>query len=331
MRICIFGAGAIGSFLAARLSGAGSDVSVIARGPHLAAIQANGLKLIEPTGETVHRLTATDNPADLAPQDIVIVTTKAHGLPQAAKTAAPLLGPDTKVVFAQNGIPWWYAHGFQAPGLPSGSNHRIDPDRAIWDGFGPDRAIGCTIFSPNSVPAPGVVQNVAVRKSRFELGQPDGEVSSLLQQFSATMEAADVLAPMNRTIRHAVWDKLLLNVANAPITTLTGATIKAATSDPAIRQIGQSLMRETMAVAASHGFKLDADVEANTDPATRPNHKPSMLQDFEAGRPMEVDPILTCVQDFAKAAGVPTPILDIILPLATTKARTAGLYGGSIL
>jgi len=329
MRICIFGAGAIGSFLAAKLEGSGADVSVIARGPHLAAIQTNGLKLQAPTGETIHRMPATDNPADFGPQDIVIVTTKAHGLPQAAKTVPPLLGPNTKIVFAQNGIPWWYAHCFEAPGLAPGSITRIDPDGVIWNGFGPERAIGCTIFSPNSVPAPGVIRHVGVRKSRFELGQPDGIISPQLKQFSEAMEAAGVSAPINPAIRHAVWDKLLLNVANAPITTLTGATIKAATTDPEIRQIAQSLMRESMAVAASHGFHTDADVETNTDPATRPNHKPSMLQDFEAGRPMEIDPILTCVQDFARAAGVPTPTLDIILPLAATKARTAGLYGGS--
>ena len=327
MRICIVGAGAIGSFLAAKLGASGADVSMIARGAALAAIRANGLRMEEASGETVVQMPASEAPGDFGPQDIVVVATKAHGLASVAASAGPLLGAETQVVFAQNGVPWWYAHGFTAPGLAPGPLTRIDPDGAIWNGFGPERAVGCTIFSPNSVPAPGVVRNASVRPSTYTLGQPDGKTSPGLKAFAAALEAAGVNAPIAADIRREVWAKLLFNVATASTAVLTGATIRTNMSNPGVRAVAQALMLEAIAVAASHGFDVAADVAAMTDPQTRPNHKPSMLQDFEAGRRMEVDPILSCVSDFAKAAGVSTPTLDVIMPLVRAKARTAGLYG----
>ncbi len=327
MRICIFGAGAIGSFLAAKLAASGADVRLLARGEALTAIRANGLRLEEKSGATVVRLPVSDAAADFGPQDIVVVATKAHGLAGAALAAGPLLGPETQVVFAQNGVPWWYAYGFTAPGLAAGPLDRIDPDHGIWNGFGPERAVGCTIFSPNSVPAPGVVRNVAVNPATYTLGQPDGAASPTVRAFAAALEKAGAKAPIADNIRLEVWKKLMFNVATASTCVLTGSTIKRNMSDPGVREIAKALTRETVAVAAAHGFDVAVDVEGQTDPATRPDHKSSMLQDFEAGRRMEIDPIFSCVADFAAAAGVKTPILDIILPLLRTKARTAGLYG----
>lgn len=326
MRICIYGAGAVGSFVAAKLGAGGAAVSIVARGPHLAAIQANGLKLVENAGETTVRLPASADPAELGPQDIVVVTTKAHSLASVAKAIGPLLEADTPVVFAQNGIPWWYGHGFSAPGFPGGPLARLDPDGAIWNGVGPERAIGCAINSPNAILAPGVVENRRAGKSNFVLGAASGAIPPVVNDFAAALESAGILAPISDDIRHDVWTKLLLNICNAPLCTLTQSDIVTVMRKPGLRQAGIALMREAIAVAAAHGVVLDADPEKLTDPATRPKHKPSILQDFEAGKPLEIDPILGCVADFATGAGIATPMLDVILPLMQVKANTAGLY-----
>lgn len=326
MRLCVFGAGAVGSFLAARLRSAGTDVSVVARGAHLEAIRERGLLLTEPSGETRVILPASDDPRDLGPQDAVIAAVKVHDLAAMAGMIGPLLRSDTPIVFAQNGIPWWYAHGFGAPGLPSGPIRRLDPKGILWDRIGPERAIGCVIYSPNAVAEPGHVVNNGRRPGRFPIGEPDGRVTPRCEAISAELERAGIGAPVSAGIRRFVWDKLILNVAGSASCVLTGTTVRGLLADPELRAVARGLMADALAVAESHGIRLDIDLDANTDPDRRPEHKSSMLQDFEAGRPMEVDPILTCVQDLGRAAGVPTPTLDCILPYVRVKARTAGLY-----
>lgn len=328
MRICIFGAGAVGSFLAARLADAGFDVAVVARGAHLRAIQAGGIRLEEAERTIAARVRASDDPAELGAQDAVIFTTKAHSLKQAAELAPPLIGDGAALVFAQNGIPWWYAHGFDAPGLRQGPLDLLDPDGAIWNGFRPERAIGAVIHSPNTVIAPGVIKNSANRPAGLLLGETRGGAAAATRRISEALEAAGIRAPVLPDIRAEVWSKLMLNVFGAPCCTLTGATVRGFLEDPGVRAAARTAMREALAVAAAHGFALDADVVANTDPVKRPDHKSSMLQDFEAGRQMEVDPIVGCVVAFARAAGVPTPTLDILYPLLRMRARTAGLYSG---
>lgn len=326
MRICVFGAGAVGGFLAAKLAHAGHEVSAVARGAQLAAFQANGVRLKTANEDIQAPLKASDRPADLGPQDAVIFTTKAHSLKEAAEASGPLIGPDTALVFAQNGIPWWYAHGFEAPGLQPGPNPALDPDGAIWRGFGPERSVGAVIHSPNAVSEPGVIVNNAKRPPRLLLGAPDGVSRPEIEALSAALIAVGVEAPVLPDIRRAVWSKLILNVSAAPCAVLTGGAIKSFLEDPGMQKIAASAMAEAIAVAAAHGFELDVDIAANVDPANRPNHKPSMLQDLEAGRQMEVDPILGSVHGFAKAAGVPTPTIDVLLPLLRTRARLAGLY-----
>jgi len=326
MRICIFGAGAIGSFVTAKLAASGADVRLVARGPALDAIRAQGLRLETPAGAETVQVPVSDDPATFGPQDVVLVATKAHGLKAAAAAAQPLLGPETRVVFAQNGVPWWYAHGFAAPGLAQGPLAAIDPDGAIWRGFGPERAVGCTAFAPNSVPAPGVVRYGATYPAKFALGQPDGEVAPKTAAFAEALQAAGIEAPVSTDMRRDVWTKLLFNVATASTCVLTGSTIKRNMSDPGVRQIARALTAETVAIAASHGFDVAVDLDRQTDPQTRPDHKSSMLQDFEAGRRMEIDPIFAVPADFARAAGVATPVLDVVLPLLRQKALAAGLY-----
>ena len=326
MRICIFGAGAVGSFLAARLAHAGFDVSTVARGAQLEALQTKGVTLHEASGTIQARVRASADPADLGVQDAVIFTTKAHSLAAAARLAPPLVGAETALVFAQNGIPWWYAHGFAAPGLAAGPITLLDPDRAIWDGFDPERAIGAVIHSPNTMIAPGVVENKANRPAGLPLGEPLGGAAPATRRISEALEAAGVRAPILPDIRREVWNKLILNIAGAPCCSLTGASVRGFLEDKGKAAAAAGAMREAIAVAAAHGLELDADVDAATDPARRPDHKSSMLQDLEAGRQMEIDPIVGCVAAFAAAAGVPTPTLDVLLPLLRMRARTAGLY-----
>jgi 2-dehydropantoate 2-reductase len=326
LRICIFGAGAVGSFLAARLGHAGFDVSAVARGAQLAALQTNGIRLEESSGTIQAAVKASADPSDLGIQDAVIFTTKAHSLSDAATLAAPLIGPDTALVFAQNGIPWWYGHGFTPPGLTEGPLDLLDPGSAIWNGFTPERAIGAVIHSPNTVIAPGVVQNKANRPAGLPLGEPKGGASASTQRISEALEAANIHAPILPDIRREVWSKLILNIAGAPGCSLTGASVKGFLQDEGMRAAAAGAMREAVAVAAAHGFDLVVDIEANTDPDKRPDHKSSMLQDLEAGRQMEVDPIVGSVVHLARAAGVPTPTLDILLPLLRMRARTLGLY-----
>ena len=326
MRICIFGAGAVGGFFAAKRAHAGHDVSAVARGPQLAAFRKHGVRLKTATEDIAAPLNASDRPADLGPQDAVIFTTKAHSLKQAAETAGPLIGADTALVFAQNGIPWWYAYGFSAPGLAPGPIPALDPDGAIWRGFDPARAVGAVIFSPNAVTEPGVIVNNAKRPARLHLGAPDGQSRPEIEALSAALIDVGVEAPVLPDIRRTVWSKLILNISGAAGAVLTGGGIRSFLQDPGVQAIAAAAMNEGIAVAAAHGFELDVDVAANCDPANRPDHKPSMLQDFEAGRPMEIDPILGCVHSFAQAANVPTPTIDVLLPLLRTRARLAGLY-----
>lgn len=327
MRICIFGAGAVGGAFAARLGDAGFDVSAIARGEQLQAIQADGIRLETPDRRYEARIAASDAPADLGVQDAILFATKAHSLKAVAAAAAALIGPETALVFAQNGIPWWYGHGFEAPGLDDAPIPLLDADGAIWNGFGPERATGAVIHSPNALIAPGVVRSSSPRPSRLLLGEPaGGPLRPNAERLRLALEAAGILSPPVPDIRLEVWNKLILNVGAAPCSSLTGGGLKSYLQDEGMRRVAFDAMSEGAAVAKAHGFDLDVDIARQTDPANRPDHKPSILQDLEAGRTMEVDPILGCVQAFGHAAGVATPTIDVLLPLLRTRARLAGLY-----
>jgi len=325
MKICVYGAGAIGGHLAARLAKAGESVSVIARGAHLKAMQERGLTFIGHDQRfTVHPL-ATDDPAKAGPQDLVIVAVKAPALPEAADRIGPLLGPETPVVFAMNGIPWWYFH--QLPGPHRDRRlERVDPDGRIWRQIGPERAIGCVVYSANEVTEPGVVHNESAR-NRYILGEPDGTVSARCRHLSEALVKGGVEAPVAADIRAAIWAKLAGNVAFGPTAALTGATLDAIGKDPELNQLGRQMVAETAAVAAALGVKLGPELDRIMDPnLPRPAHKPSLLQDLERGRPMEIDGMLGTLQDLARLANVPTPQFDAVLALLQQRARMAGLY-----
>ncbi len=325
MKICVYGAGAIGGHLAARLARAGADVSVVVRGRHLDAIRTGGLRFKGPAGEFTVKVAASDNPPDLGPQDVVIAAVKAHGLPAIANSIQPLLRADTPVVYAINGIPWWYFHHHTGPARDR-RLARLDPGGVLWDKVGVDRTIGCVVLSANAVPEPGLVHNLTA-VNRYALGETDNSISPRLKAIAEVMSQAGIEAPVSTDIRREVWLKLVGNFAGSPLSSLTGSTAEQFSTSPDLVPIYRQLFAECMAVAAAYGVKLDLDVEERlTQTAQAGPHRASMLQDLEAGRPMELDGQLVAVQDFARAANVPTPAADIVIGLLRQRARLLGLY-----
>jgi 2-dehydropantoate 2-reductase len=325
MRICVFGAGAIGGYLAVQLAKAGYEVTVIARGSHLRAIQQRGLKLLVNGQENVARLPASDNPADFGVQDVVICTLKAHQAYESAPLFAPLLGDSTSVVTAMNGIPWWYFHksGGQFEGRHLES---VDLGGRQWNAIGPQRAIGCVVDPACEVVEPGVV--VHEQFNRFTLGEPDGSRSSRVVQLSEALTAAGFDAPVRDNVRWNIWLKLWGNVCFNPISALTGATLDRMTGEPGLRSLCKAMMLETQAVNESLGIQIPSNMMDRrlTTAGTVVGHKMSMLQDVERGRSMEIDALVTAVQELGRLTGVATPVIDAVLALVQERGRTLGLY-----
>jgi 2-dehydropantoate 2-reductase len=330
MKITVFGAGAVGGHVAARLGAgavaAGIEVSAVARGEQLAAIQAHGIKLW--IGEKCYSasIRATDRPETLGPQDVVFVALKSSGLPLAAAAIAALIGPETRVVFAMNGIPWWYLYRCPENDLPRPDLSRLDPGGVLARHIGPERIIGCMINSANEIIAPGVIRNSGGTRNRFTLGEPDGTISRRVRDISAAFERAGVPAPVSAAIRNEIWEKLLRNLSTSPICALTGEAIGVLSRHDELFALAKALMAEGLATARAHGIDPGITVESAYASAPTTTHKSSMLQDFERGRPPEIDGILTSVQAFARAANVATPHVDAVTALVIEKARKTGLY-----
>jgi 2-dehydropantoate 2-reductase len=327
MRICIYGAGAIGGYMGAKLAQAGAEVSLVARGPHLAAMQAKGLTLIEEGAEPVTvPVRAAENPADLGVQDYVIVTLKAHSVPAVVPKMQALLGPETTVVSAVNGVPWWYFHGFEGP-LAGTRLASVDPGDAQWAGIGPGRVLGCVVYPAAEIAEPGVVRHI--EGNRFSLGEPDGAKSDRATRLSAALTAAGLKAPVRPRIRDEIWVKLWGNLSFNPISALTHATLDVLCTDPGTRAVARGMMVEAQAIAEALGVKFPIDVDRRIEGGAAVGaHRTSMLQDLEAGRPMEIDALVGAVQELGRLTGQPTPTIDTVLALVTLRARSAGLYGG---
>ena len=325
MKICVFGAGAIGGYMGVKLAQAGADVSLVARGPHLAAMKANGLKLIEEGGEeTVVSVTASDNPADLGVQDYIIVTLKAHSVPPIVEKMKPLIGPNTTIVSGVNGVPWWYFH--KIGGEHEGTRlESVDPGNAQWDGFGPDRVLGCVVYPAAEVIEPGVVKHI--EGNRFSLGEPDGSKSERATALSQALSSAGLKAPVRPRLRDEIWVKLWGNLSFNPISALTHATLDVLCTDPGTRAVAKGMMLEAQEIAEKLGVKFPIDVERRIDGGAAVGaHRTSMLQDLDQGRPMEIDALVGSVQELGRVVGVPTPTIDTVLALVQLRARTAGLY-----
>ena len=326
MRICVYGAGAIGGHLAVRLARGGADVSVIARGAHLAAIQARGLTVHAVDGTHTIGVEASDNPASLGRQDAVFVTVKAPALPQIAAGIGPLLGRDTPVAFVMNGIPWWYFDSLPGPHRGK-SLPRIDPDDTIRRSLGPGRAIGGVVYSASAVIEPGVIE-VEQPKSRFILGEPDGTASDRVTTLAGLITKGGVSGEATTAIRTEIWNKLISNLAGGTLAVLSGSAPKTVYTEPAAREASLRLMREAMAIALAMGANPSPDHDRRVAGQSAMDHKPSILQDLELGRPMEIDGLFDGPVTLARMAGIETPLLDLLVALCKLKARSAGLYGG---
>ena len=326
MKVCVYGAGAIGGYFGARLARCGHDVTLIARGPHLDAMRKNGLRLIGADDDfTVHPL-CTDDPAEAGPQDYVIVTLKAHSVPAVAERMKPLLGPDTAVVPAVNGVPWWYFHKLEGP-WEGTRVETVDPGGAQWTHIGPERVIGCVVYPAAEVIEPGVVRHIAL--DRVPLGELDGTRSERAQALSKALIEAGVKAPVRPRIRDDVWIKLWGNCAFNPVSVLTGGTLGEIAHDPATRAVVRAMMVEAQAIGEKLGARFPIDVERRIEGAAEVgDHKSSTLQDFERGRPMEIDALVAAVAELGRLVDIPTPTIDMIYALVRQRARTAGCYPG---
>ena len=322
MRIGIFGAGAVGSHFAVRLALAGHDVACVMRGAHLEAVKAKGLTLRVGDAAFTAKVEASDDPAALGPQDVVISTLKATGVSALADGLTPLLRDDTAVVFAQNGIPWWYDIGLPADHPPPPDLAFLDPGGRLRAAIPKTRIIGGVIFSSNEVVAPGVAANLSPDRNRLVIGECDDLAGERIAQFRAMLEAASIESPEVRQIRESIWSKLLTNMSLSVLCLLTGQTARAVRDDPALREVVPRLLDEANAI----GQSCIADVKRVTRTGPAPEHKPSILQDYELGRAMEIDVLVRAPAAFARAAGLATPMLDLIAALAIQKARDKGLY-----
>lgn len=325
MKICIFGAGAVGSMIGSELSRVGHDVTLIARGPHLAAIQKNGLTVLM-NGEPRHTTPlATGNPAEAGPQDIVIFVVKAHQLADAAEQAQPLLGPDTIIVAAQNGIPWWYRHGIDGP-LAEADLTAVDAGARIWTALGPDRVVGGVINGSCAMVEPGVVDHQQPDRT-LTVGEPLGGESQRCQDLVSAFSDTDIEVPIAGDIRHAIWAKLLNNIGVSTLCVLTRAPLGQVNGDARCFALAKQIMVETANVAVRLGIDLTGAVAARIKggPVSM-NHKPSTLQDFEAGRPMEIDAIVGAVIEIARIVDEPTPVIDNIYALLRRLAEETGTY-----
>lgn len=325
MKICIFGAGAIGGYMAVKLVQAGADVSLVARGPHLAAMKANGLTLIEEGERVTVPVTASDNAADLGAQDYVIVTLKAHSVPPVVDKMQPLIGDHTTIVSGVNGVPWWYFHKQGGPheGTRLAS---VDPGDAQWNGFGPDRVLGCVVYPAAEVVEPGVIKHI--EGNRFSLGEPDGSKSDRALALSQTLAKAGLRAPVRPRIRDEIWVKLWGNLSFNPISALTHATLDVLCTDPGTRAVARGMMVEAQAIGEALGVKFPIDVERRIDGGAAVGaHRTSMWQDLDAGRPMEIDALVGSVQELGRLTDIPTPTIDIVLALVQLRGKVSGLYG----
>ncbi|MYZ49413.1 2-dehydropantoate 2-reductase [Propylenella binzhouense] len=324
MKICVYGAGAIGGYLGVQLAQAGAEVSLVARGAHLEAMRRNGLRLRIGGEERVAALRCTDDPSELGPQDYVIVALKAHSVPGVVDRMLPLLGNHSSIVTAVNGVPYWYfyRHG---GALENRTLESIDPGGRQWEVLRPERAIGCIVYPAAEVVEPGVIEHVYGDK--FPLGEPSGEHSERVERLSALMTAAGLRAPVMENIRDELWLKLWGNLCFNPISALTHATLETIAGDPGTRSIARAMMVEAQEIAEKLGVHFRVSVDRRIDGAGAVGaHKTSMLQDLERGRPMEIDPLVTAVQEMGRLADVPTPTIDVVLALIKQRAQTATLH-----
>ena len=325
-KVCVFGAGAIGGFLAGCLHRAGATVSVVARGPHLEAILDDGLSIVKEGSVSNFRLPASDNAGEFGIQDYIIIAVKAHGITKIINDLKPLIGPSTTVVSAVNGLPWWYFYkaktGTPLDDLPI---EAVDPNGEIWDEIGPDKALGCVVYPACEIIKPGVINHLS--GDRFTLGEPSMEASERLKEFSSLLIAGGLKAPQKAKIRDEIWIKLWGNCSFNPVSALTGATLDEIGRDPEIRHLIGTIMREVQQVGEAVGARFNVSIEKRIEGASNIiGHKPSTRQDIEAGRPLEIDPLMSAVIEVADKLSIDTPALQNVTALLKLQAEKLKLY-----
>jgi len=320
--ICVFGAGAIGGLMAARLEMAGTPVTVVARGPHYEAMRAKGLVLRSEGQETVTRPRVETNPKDVGPQDYLVLTLKAHSLVPALAQLKPLIGPNTTIVAAINGMPWWYT--YKLGGAFEGKRvEAVDPGGVLWDALPPSQALGSIVYPAADVVEPGVIEHTY--GDRFTLGEPDGGRSERAAKLSELLIKAGLKAPVRPRIRDELWVKLWGNMAFNPVSALTGATLDKVLADPGTHAVCRALMVEGQAVAEKLGVKFALTVDKRLAGGAEVGaHKTSMLQDLERGRPLEIEALLGAVVEMSGWVDVDMPIGRTILALVRQRAETRG-------
>ncbi|KRE20455.1 2-dehydropantoate 2-reductase [Bosea sp. Root483D1] len=324
MKICIYGAGAIGGYMGVMLKRGGLDVSLVARGAHLEAIKARGLTLVTKTETITEQMPASQDPRDLGRQDVVIIALKAHQAWEAAENLKPLLGPETAVVTAQNGVPWWYFHGLDGP-YADLRLRSVDPGNRQWNAIGPERVIGCTVYPATEVIEPGVVKHVY--GDQFGLGEPNRRESERLTRFADALTAGGLKPRLFADIRDDIWLKLWGNLCFNPISALTHATLDVVATEPGTRALARNMMLEAQEIGERLGVTFRVDVERRINGAAGVGaHRTSMLQDLEKGRPLEIDALLGAVQEMGRLTETRTPYIDAVLGLVQQMASVKGLY-----
>ena len=324
MKICIYGAGAIGGYIGLLLKESGADVSLIARGAHLAAIRENGIRLITDNGEKTARMPATDNPAELGPQDYVIIALKSHQAWEVTEQMKPLLGANTAVVTAQNGVPWWYFYGL--PGQYENLRlESVDPGDRQWRAIGPERVIGCTVYPATEVVSPGVIKHVY--GNAFGFGEPNRKETERLKRLAEVFEKAGLKPRVYPEIRNDIWLKLWGNLCFNPISALTRATLDVIATDPGTRMVARNMMVEAERIGRRLGVHFRVDIERRINGAANVGaHRTSMLQDLDKGRLLELDALLAAVQEMGRIVDLDTPYIDTVLALTQQMGRIAGVY-----
>jgi 2-dehydropantoate 2-reductase len=303
MRFLIAGAGAIGAYVGARLAQAGFDVTLFARGPNLRALLEHGVQVKSPDGDFVARPAIASSLEEVGLVDVVFLGVKAHGLPQLAPQLKPVLGPETTVVSTQNGIPWWYFQGFGGDweGLRL---ERIDPGGVISSSIEAQRVIGSIIYFSTEIPSPGVVHHI--EGNRISLGEPDGTRSDRSRRIADALIASGLRCPVITRIRHEIWVKVLGNASFNPVSALTRATLVQMVRDPGVCSVIRSIMQEVEALSHKLGIELPVTIEQRIAGAEKiGEHKTSMLQDLEAGRPMELEALVGAVVELGERVGLP--------------------------
>ena len=324
MKACIYGAGAIGGWIGVKLARVGCEVSVVARGATLEALQQHGLRLQEGQETLTAKVKASASPSDLGVQDLVVVAVKAPAMGDVAKAIRPLLGPDTMVLTAMNGVPWWFFQGFggeyQGKKLKS-----VDPDGSIAEAIPARHVIGCVVHASCSLKGPGFVQHHF--GNGLIVGEPSGAKSQRVLQLADLLQKAGFAATVSDQIQKDAWYKLWGNMTVNPIAAMTGATTDRILDDDLVRNFISAVMLEAREIGARIGVPI-AQMPEDRHQVTRKlgSFKPSMLQDVEGGKPVEIDALVSVVREMGEMTGVPTPFTDALLGLARLHARTLGLY-----